>query len=263
LPKGRQIAGLLVLAALVTFEEAAYAQRTAARVRRRFEPTDLDLRGAGAAEIDLQGGPVAGATSSRVVAPDMEATLGLSPNAQFQLDGAMGFDDSHGPTFRFLENVWTSIKLGMFDRNDETGVAWAGGVQAGPKLPTITSSHGIGLEALAIVGRSNERLRVFGQAGVMLDPFVSVPNAPDVRPFAAEGGFDLELDLDARGLWSLKSELGAAHFWSLGTTEVHLTAGLAYQFLPSLELSAIGVGGLGPGDRVGFLFGAAQRFSVF
>src|SRR4051794_10759566 len=102
----RRLASLGVLIALLLGHADASGQH-ALRIRRRFEPTDLDLRGAGSAEIDLQSGIIEGASSRRILAPDVEALVGLTPNAQVQIDTTLGFDDGHSPRLRFLENTWT------------------------------------------------------------------------------------------------------------------------------------------------------------
>lgn len=260
----RRIVSSGLLAALMLVEHSAVAQHVR-RIRRRFEPTDLDLRGAGTTELDVQTGFVEGASSNRIVAPDIEAIVGIGPNAQIQIDTTLGFDSAHGSKFRFLDNTWASLKLGIFDSgddDDDSVPAWAGGIQAGPKLPTTAWSRSLGAEAIAIVGRSVGRLHVFAQGGVLLDPYVTVPNARDLRPFAAEGGVDLSLGLDTNEKWELKAELGGAHYFSPATTELHGTGGIAHHPAPWLELSVIGIAGLGPGDRLGLLFGVAPRFDL-
>lgn len=258
--KRRARIALLFLLSVLLAPDDARAQR----LRRRFEPTDLELRGRGTVELDVQTGVIQGASSRRVVAPDVEATLGLSANAQLQIDTALGFDDDHGGGLHFFENTWTALKLGIFDDGGATTKSvWAGGIQAGPKLPTTSWSRGLGVEALAIVGRASGPAHVFAQAGMLLDPYDVSPGAPRLRPFAVEGGFDLDLDLDTRDAWSIKAELGGARYFSHHTAEVHLTGGIAYRMVPWLELSAIAIAGLGPGDRFGALLGAAPRFAVF
>lgn len=142
-------------------------------------------------------------------------------------------------------------------------MSWAGGIQAGPKLPTTSWSRGIGVEGLAIVGRSSGPAHLFAQVGVLLDPYDVSPGAPRLRPFALEGGFDLDLDLDSRDRWSIKVELGGARFFSHHTAEAHVTGGLAYRVVRWLEVSVIAIGGIGPGDRFGALLGAAPRFDLF
>jgi hypothetical protein len=252
---------------------SAYAQS----IRRRFEPTDLKMKRVGTAEIDIQIGFVQGALGHRIVAPDIEASLGLTSFAQLQIDTSFGFDDGTNddfagvaprtaPTkaFQFLENTWAALKLGIVDRIDPvTKRGWVFGVQAGPKLATTSWSRGTGLEALAIVGRSGGSLHLFAQGGVLLDPYFLDATGSRFRPFAVEGGLDLDLDLDSVDKWSFRAELGGAHFFAPKFDQIHLTAGISYRIVRWLELSAIGIAGLGPGDRLGGLLGATPRFDLF
>src|SRR5512146_1538481 len=115
----------------------------------RFEPTDLELEDSGTMEIDLQAGPVKGPDAARIVVPDFEIDLGILPGVERDVDGAYGVEGVPGGAPRFLdhaapENLWLSVKLGLWDHHDADGNAWAVGVQAGPKLRAATDTHGIG-----------------------------------------------------------------------------------------------------------------------
>jgi hypothetical protein len=256
----------LKLAATVAAALAVIAcsfEASAQHVRRRFEPTDINLQPAGVAEIDLQGGLVRGDDGTRAFAPDFEATIGISPQAELDIDGAFGFD--HG-TFEPLDNTLVALRVGVLDARDTptSESAWAAGVQAGPRLPTLPGARGLGMEALAIVGRTDGPMHLFFQVGTLLDPFQPNGSGPPVRPFGIEGGVDLDLDLDAREAWSLKAELGGVKFFSPHDSQLHATAGPAIHATKSLELSLVALVGLLPGgDRYGLLLGATSRFRAF
>jgi hypothetical protein len=249
-------------AALILFLAACLAPRAAEaqRARGRFEPTDLDLTGAGVVEIDLQAGYVKADDGHRIVAPDVEASLGIAKNAEIEIDTTYGVEDVP----HFVDQTWVSLRLGIWDSRHPNGdVAWAAGIQAGPKLPTLSQSRGLGWESLAIVGGNTERLHVYGQIGLLLDP-VDLSIAQHTRPAGVEGGFDVEVDLDDVDRWSLRGELGAVRFVSPHPDQIHATGGCALRVVPWLEVSVIGLVGFLPGgDRYGALLGVAPRFSVF
>jgi hypothetical protein len=263
--RGRAASRILaVLVASVTVTHAAGAQAAAKRARHRFEPTDLRLLEGGAAEIDVQAGVIAGDQVSRAYAPDFEASVGLSRYAELEVDGAFGLDHYTDP--QFVDNTLVALRVAVVDVRDspDSRARWSLGFQAGPRLPSLIGAHGIGLEALAIAGRSGGRVHVFAQAGVLVDPAMSTDGARAVRPFGVEGGLDLDLDLDESETWSLKAELGGVQFVSQDPSQLHATVGPAVAVASWLELSAVGVVGLLPGgDRVGLLLGAASRFVAF
>jgi hypothetical protein len=242
----------------VTTSDAA-----AQRARRRFEPTDLNLQHAGTVEIDTQVGVIRGEDGTRTYLPDFEASIGISSQLELEVDGAFGLA---GAKPQFLDNTLLAMRLAVLDVRDSptSTSAWAAGVQAGPRLPTALGTRGLGVEALAIAGRTAGRLHLFVQGGTLLDPFQAAPGARASRPFGVEGGLDLDLDLDDKGAWSLKGELGGVKFFSADRSQLHLTAGPALWVVPWLELSVVGVLGFLPGgDHYGGLLGAATRFSAF
>jgi hypothetical protein len=248
-------AAWLAVAVVATASPAA-AQRHHA-VRRRFEPTDFRLSPPGTAEIDLQAGVVEGTTSTRAYAPDVEATLGLSRSAELEIDTQLGFDSGE---YQFADQLWVAGRLGVADRDaDDDESSWAAGVQAGPRIPAVLGSRGLGVEGLAIVGRNQGAVHLFGQGGFILDS-----SFEGHRPYGGEGGFDAEIDLDRHDTWTLKGEIGGVHFFSQNADQLHVTAGAGVRPSAWLELTAVGLVGLLPGgDRFGVLFGAAPRFRLF
>jgi hypothetical protein len=236
----------------------------AQRARRRFEPTDLDLRAPGTLEIDTQVGVIRGEDGTQAFIPDFEVSLGVTSQLELEIDGSYGLDPTASP--RSLDNTLVAMRLAIVDDRDTptSTSAWAAGVQVGPRLPTALGASGLGLEALAIGGRTAGRLHLFVQGGTIVDPLQSVPGARSVRPVGIEAGVDLDLDLDDAGKWSLKAELGGVKFFSPDASQLHLTAGPALQVVPWLELSLVGVQGfLRGGDHYGALLGATTRFNVF
>lgn len=255
------VARLLVGTVLLTAVQPAAAQRP----RRRFEPTDLRLQPAGVAEVDWQGGVVTGEDGQRAFLPDFEASLGISSHVELELDGTFGLDQLSKPVF--LDNTLLAVRIGVVDEPDAPGStsSWSAGIQAGPRLPTLPQTHGLGLEALAIVGRTTGGMHLFAQFGSLIDPSESVAGyRRPVHPFGIEGGLDLDLDLDQHDTWSLSAELGGIKYFSPHRDQIHVATGPALRVSKWLELSVVGlVGLLSGGDRLGAFLGANTRFSVF
>lgn len=252
---------MLAIAALVTIAAPAAAQRP----RRRFEPTDLRLQPAGVAEVDVQGGLVTGEDGQRAFVPDVEASVGISSHVELELDGTFGLDRLSKP--QFLDNTLLAARILMFDEPDAPGSSssWSGGVQAGPRLPTLPQAHGLGMEALAIVGRTVRGVHLFAQVGSIIDPSEPVEGYRSrVHPYALEAGLDLDLDLDQTDTWSLNAELGSLTYFSPHRDQLHLAGGPALRVSKALELSVVGLVGVLPGgDRFGLLIGANTRFTAF
>jgi hypothetical protein len=257
---GRCAAALTACALIVGTARAAHAEG-----RRRFEPTDLRLQPPGVAEIDLQGGPVTGEDGQRAFVPDFETSIGIGSHIELEIDGTFGLDDYTKPIF--LDNTLIAVRVAMFDEPDEPGSksAWSGGIQAGPRLPTLPGRRLLGFEGLAIVGRSTGRMHVFFQAGSILDPLEPVPGRTRLgRPFGLEGGVNFDLDLDEEGVWSVTGELGAIKYLSPQLDQLHIAGGPQLKVTPWLDISLVGlVGLLAGGDRLGLLLGADTRFKVF
>jgi len=254
-----------VLAAALASATLAPAP-AAAQVRRRFEPTDLDLTPAGTLELDTQFSYTEGPDAGRVITPDFEASLGLVQGVQLEVDGAYAVEGPPVGRFSFdhpaPDNLWISSKIGIADFRDEaSGRAWAFGAQLGPKVPLSPGARGAGYEALGLVGRTVRRAHVVMNLGGFVDPGTDDARR---RPVAIEGGFDVELDLDAEGVWSLTGELGGVAFLSGEDHQGHATGGVTWSATPSLDLSLVGLLGLfGGGDRAGVLLGVTPRFAIF
>ncbi len=234
----------------------------AQRSRPRFEPDDLDLHANGEAEIDLQVGPMKGDDYVRGFAPDFELSLGIATNAQLEIDGTFGID--HDGATAFLDNTLAALRVGVVDVHDQpkSKNAWAGGVQVGTRLPTLPGARGIGVEALTIVGRTQGKLHLFLESGLLVDcAQLGDAGTRTVRPTAIELGVDVDVDLDDRDVWSVKGELGGARFFTPDDPQIHLVAGPALKITPEVELSAVALLGFLKGsDRLGVLLGASTRF---
>jgi hypothetical protein len=245
---------------------ALVAPAASAQVRKRFEPTDLDLVPEGILELDTQMSYTEAESTGRAVIPDFEIALGIAPRVQIEVDGAYAVEGAPGFRFSFdhpaPDNLWLSSKIGLADwRDGARDRAWALGMQLGPKVPLAPSARGVGYEALALVGRSVARTHIVVDAGAFVDPS---SDATLRRTVAVEGGVDLDIDLDAAGRWSLLGEIGTAVFLSGEANQAHVTCGLQYSASPSLDLSLIGlVGLLSGGDRGGVLLGVTPRFALW
>jgi hypothetical protein len=223
----RRTRAALALGLVVT--PALFAGPAAARSRRpRFEPTDLELEDVGTAEFDVQAGPTVGGgeNGNRFIVPDMEMDLGLTSNVELDVEGAFAVDHFDGPHPRMDgEALWTAVKLGLFDSRDAGGRhTLAGGIQLGPRLPTI-GTRGIGYAGLALLGVGVYRTHLVGNVGAIVDPGEHVTSG-QAKSFVA--GVDLDLDLDAHGTWSFVGEVGAAYYVSPDPNEVTLTAGFSW-----------------------------------
>jgi hypothetical protein len=242
----------LVLGALTTLTPAE------AQTRRRFEPTDLELQPPGTIEVDAQVGFTKGETAERVVLPDFEVSIGVTESVQLEVDGAYAVEGRDGAHFSAdhsaPDNLWISSKVGLVDlRDDATGRAWGIGAQLGPKVPLSPGARGAGYEALVLVGRTLPRTHLVLNLGGFVDPG---PVDLRHRATALEGGLDLDLDLDAAGVWSFVAELGGQRFFSGERPQAHATAGITWSATPHLDLSILGlISLLAGGDRAALLLG--------
>lgn len=255
---------ILVFAALVLRTTAAEA-----RTRRPlFEPTDLEMEDTGIAELDLQmGGIRSQAGPWRLVLPDFELDVGVLPNLEFDIDGAYAIEGPANGPFSLdhaaPDSLWPSVKVGIYDHPASAGasVAFAVGGQAGPKLPVAHASHGVGAEALLLIGLTVHRLHSALNVGLFAD---CAPDGSSPRPKGLESGLDLSLDLDANGRFSATGEVSAVRFATADPTQLLATAGLTWSAMASLDLSVVGlVGVLNGSDRYGALLGVSPKMRLF
>lgn len=234
----------------------------AAPVRRLFEPTDLEFEEPGVVELDTQFGPVRGEEAYRLVVPDVEFDLGLTRNLEFDIDGqfAIGGPDSGAFTFDRVapDNLWPSAKIGLLDIADTAvDVAWAAGLQVGPKLPLARGAHGVGVEGLLLLGCRYHQTSLILNLGGVRDPASDHATGPS----GAEIGLDLDHALDEAGHWALLVQIGAVEYVTADPNQLTTTAGVAWRPSEDLELSVVGLyGWLSGGDRYGVLFGFSPKF---
>jgi hypothetical protein len=254
---------LVALANVMVGAREAGARRG---VRPLFEPTDLELEDPGVAEIDVQVGAVRSRGPSRLVIPDFELDLGVSRSLELDVDGAYAIEGPPAGPFAFdhaaPDSLWLSAKIGIWDwRDDEAGTAWALGAQVGPKLPVASGAHGVGGEALALIGHAVHRTHLVMNLGAFVDPS---PDDTSGRPVGLEAGLDLQQDLDAGGRFSLTGELAGVHFLSSDPEQLLATAGVAWSPHPALQLSLVGlVGFLEGSDRYGVLLGISPKLRLY
>ena len=231
-------------------------------VRPLFEPTDLELEKTGTVDIDVQLGAIQGQGPARVVVPDFEIDVGLLPNLELDLDGAYAIEGPAAGPFSFdhaaPDSLWLGAKVGLYDwTNDDAHQSWALGLQLGPKFPTASGAHGVGGEALLLIGHTRGATHLVLNAGVFADPH---PDATSGRPVGLELGLDLERDLDATGRFSITGELSGVRFVSSDPAQLLATAGLTFSANENLDLSLVAlVGFLEGSDRYGALLGISPK----
>ena len=256
----------IVALAFIAFIASFAFSNAHAQVRRRFEPTDLQLQPVGTLEIDSQISYTQGDSAGRVIVPDLEVSLGLSSNVDLEIDTAYAIEGKSQQRFSFdhpaPDNLWLSSKLAIAEwRNVEARTAWALGAQLGPKVPLAKGSRGVGYELLTLIGRDIDRTHLVLNIGGYVDPS---PDGTRKRTTAIEGGIDLDLDLDDVDRWSILAELGVVEFLSGDPLQAHVTAGFQYSVSKYLDLSLIGLLGLTPaGDQEGVLIGVTPRFAIW
>jgi hypothetical protein len=156
-------------------------------VRRVFEPSELVFENPGVAQFGMQFGPARGESAYRVSAPIFAFDLGLTPNVELDLDGEFAYGGPDDGEFVFNQtapdNLWTSVKVGLFDFADEHS-AWTSGIKVGPKAPLAHGNQGAGLEGL-LLGWRNPQVQLVLNLGGLIDP---AAEAHTPRPTAVEGG---------------------------------------------------------------------------
>ena len=252
-----------VRVALIAALVASSSTASAAGRKHHFEPDDLELEQPGTLDIDLQAGPLRGDSDgkNRLLLPDFELGLGLTPEVQLELDGSFSLGDFDG-TRRHLsaDPLWIAAKLGLFDSRDSVGNVWAVGVELGPRLPLLNAA-GVGYGALGLFGFSRRGLHLVLNAGGLLDPGATLSAE---RPRSVVIGLDLDAELDREKRWSAQSELGFAHYFSSDPQELAFTLGATFAVSPKLDLSATGLLGFLPGiDHAGLLLGVSPELDLW
>ena len=251
---------LVVLATFFFIPALAHAKR-----HPQFEPTDLELEDPGTMELDLQLGLVKGSDAHRLVLPDFEFDLGLLENLELDIDGTYSIAGQPDGTPLFLDhsapdNLWVSAKIGLYDGRDDAKHAWALGLQVGPKFPTGSDQHGVGVEGLALIARMDGRVHLVLGIGGLVDPHLTATP----RPWGFETGLDLDLDLDDVDTWSLLGEVAFQGFGSPDPTQLNATIGLQYSPSPKLDLSVVAEAGFVPGsDPYGIFFGISPKAALW
>jgi hypothetical protein len=257
-----------VVVALSTLVLAAPAHGARRRTRPLFEPTDLELEETGTLEADLQLGMARTASdATRFIIPDLELDIGVLPNLEIDVDGAYAIEGPPGSTFGFdhaaPDTLWAAAKVGLASIDGPQGGAGLG-LQVGPKIPVAPGSHGVGIEALLLMGAHLGRWHAVLNGGAFVDPGTDDEAGPTGRPRGLEGGIDLDIDLDRAGRWSFTGELGGVHFLSSDPHELAATAGLAWAATGSFELSAVLLCGfLSSGDHAGLIVGLSPKFALW
>jgi hypothetical protein len=248
------LAGALALAGLLAARPAE-----ARRVRRHFQPTDLELEEPGSLSLDLEAGFVRGPDAMRAALPDAEIELGLSPAFEIDIDAAFWLEGPGDGTRAFdrltLDNLWLGGKVGLWTEQDEDAASgMALGLQAGPKLPLAPGTHGLGFEGVLLLTLHQGKTYFTFNGGGLVDP----AGDSGERPLAIEGGLDFDRELGEAGRWSAAAAVGALHFFSSDGDQINLSAGLTFTVSDRLELSLIVLSGLLAGsDRYGVLVGVS------
>jgi len=256
------VAGFLAVTAVC----AAPSPAGARAIRPLFEPSDLELEDTGVTEVDLQLGGIRSQGPWRVVLPDFELDFGVLPWLELDLDGAYAIEGPTAGPFSLdhaaPDSLWPSVKLGLYDDHDEqTKRSGALGAQVGPKLPVAAGSHGVGVEALLLLGYMYGHLHTVLNAGAFVDP---APDPTSGRPIGVELGLDLDLDLDDIDRFSLTGEVSGVAFISDDPGQLLATAGFTWSVTKSLDLSVVGLWGfLAGSDRYGALLGVSPKFRLF
>jgi hypothetical protein len=263
MPRAIAVATVLVSLASLALSSVAQARRG---VRPLFEPTDLELEDTGVVDVDLQIGVIRSQGPLRLVLPDFELDFGVLPNLELDLDGAYAIEGPQTGPFSFdhaaPDSLWLSAKVGFVGWNDdEAHSSWAVGAQAGPKLPVQSGSHGIGVEALLLVGHAIARTHLVLNAGAFVDP---APDPASGRPIGIELGLDLDQDLDAKGHFSLQGELSGVWFLTDDPRQLLVTLGPSWAATPNLDVTLVALWGfLAGSDRYGVLLGLSPKFRLF
>jgi hypothetical protein len=255
-----------VVLALAVCASGSGKMAFARSLRPIFEPTDLEMEETGVVEVDLQFGAIRSRGPWRLVVPDFELDVGLLPWLELDLDGAYAVEGPATGPFAFdhaaPDSLWPCLKLGFLDANDEAADdTWSLGGQIGPKIPTTSGAHGVGVETLVLVGYAWKHLHTVLNLGAFVDP---APDAASGRPIGIEGGIDFELEVGAGERWALLAEVSGVRFLSDDPQQLLATAGAKWAATPWLDVSLVGLWGfLAGSDRYGALLGFSPKLHLF
>lgn len=251
---------LLILAALVGHDAQA-----ADRVRRRFDPDDLELDGEGVVHADFAFGVIRGEDAGRYLLPDFDIDLGIAPNVELGLDGAWVVEGKSDARWRFdhlaPDPLWINSKLELYDsKNDEKKTAFAFGIQLGPRAALAREDHGTGFQGLVLVGGKLRRAHAVFNGGGLVDPGAGVGTG---RPAAILAGVDFGVDLDVKGTWSIAADLGGVFFFTSDKDQLVTTFGPVYAVTDWLDVSVNGLYGfLAGGDQYGGFLQISPKITV-
>ena len=238
----------------------------AQRRRPRFEPTDVEVSPPGQLGVDLELGVVRDGSALHAYLPDVEVDLGLTDEVELDVDGTLSLSgpdpDTWNPLALDPDNLWVSLKVAVAGHRDRRrNTSWAVGFQAGPRVALAQGAHGLGGEALVLVGGHVRRLHLTANLGAYSEPAVT---GQSTARRALLGGLDVALDLDARGAFTLQGELYAVFAPESGEHEFGVSAGLAWSLTPRWALAATAiVGWANGGPSAGLLLGVSPTFQLW
>jgi len=250
-----------VLAGLLAFL-ASTSSAIGSPKARHFEPDDLELEHAGVLDFDFQVGPLLGTSASQnhLSLPDFEIGLGLTRQVELDVSSTVSLAERGVSPRVSSDALWVAAKLGLFDSVDAAGDRWALGVELGPRLPTL-AMFGVGYGALGLFGFTRRGCTVVVNAGSFIDP---AAGRGEPHPSRLVLGLDLNVPVDPGGMWSVQSELGAAHSLDSDPDELSFTLGATYAVDPRLDVSLTALAGLLPNtDHAGLLLGVSPQLDLW
>jgi hypothetical protein len=244
----------------------ASAEVSAQTVRRRFDPEDLKLEEPGVVSVEMAYGVMRGEVAGRWLVPDFDINIGFAPNVELGIDGAWAIEGTPDRLFsldhRAPDNVWLSSKLGLWATRDSAKqTAWAIGAQLGPRVPVAPSARGTGFQALWLAGRTIRRAHVVFNIGGLVDPGAEVSRG---RPTAVLLGVDAQIDLDAKGTWSIAADVSGVFFVSPQKHQLATTAGPVWAATSWVDIGVNGLFGfLDGGDQYGVMVLVSPKAAIF
>ncbi len=214
----------------------------------------------GTVEVDVQLGWQRDGQGEGVYVPDFEVDVGLLDDLELDVDSAFSLQ-GRPPSSPTLDILWTSFKVGLYDWEDtDRGLAFAIGVQIGPRFSIHGDVDGPGAGGLILVGGVIKRLHFAVSGGIAHD--AAVPGLP--RSTAILGGLDASLDLDAKGRFDLTGQLFVGHHLTGEPTDYGGTFGAEYNPTRWLTVSVSGmIGEVNGGFACGAFVGVSPKFRLW